>query len=311
MGTPEFAVPALRAVARACDVVLVVTQPDRPKGRGLALAPSPVAMEADGLGLRVIKPEALRTPEHWADIAAAGPDLLAVVAFGMILPQSLLDVPRAGAINLHASLLPDYRGASPVQRALWDGRTWTGSTTMFMDAGLDTGDMIAQRLTPVGPDDDAASLAARLADEGAPLLAESLRLAHEGRAPRVAQDRTAGSYAKKLKKDDGAIDWSLDALTVWNRARAVTPWPGAATGLHGKRLVVCRARPEHVMPGAGVPGTVLATDPGGVVVACGTGALRLMRVKPEGRAELAAADWARGARISNGERMETMKETHA
>jgi methionyl-tRNA formyltransferase len=311
MGTPEFAVPALRAVARACEVVLVVTQPDRPKGRGLALAPSPVAAVAGELGLPVLKPETLKTPEQWADIAAAKPDLLAVVAFGMILPRALLEVPRAGAINLHASLLPDYRGASPIQRALWDGRGWTGSTTMFMDAGLDTGDMIAQRLTPVGPDDDAATLAARLAAEGAPLLADALRLAHEGRAPRVAQERAAGTYAKKLAKHDGAIDWTLDALTVWNHARAVTPWPGAFTALHGKRLVVCRARPEHLIATGTTPGTVLMADAGGVVVACGSGALRLARVKPEGRSEQAAADWARGARITNGERMETMKETHA
>lgn len=311
MGTPEFAVPSLRAVARACDVALVVTQPDRPKGRGLALAPSPVAAAAAELGLPTLKPESLKTPEQWAEIAAATPDLLAVVAFGMILPAALLAVPRAGAINLHASLLPDFRGASPIQRALWDGRAWTGCTTMFMDEGLDTGDVIAQRLTPIGADDDAAALAARLAEEGAPLLADALRLAHEGRAPRVAQDRAAGSYARKLKKEHGAIEWTLDALTVWNHARAVTPWPGAFTALDGKRLVVCRARPEHLIATGATPGTVLAADGEGVVVACGLGALRLARVKPEGRAEQPAADWARGARLTPGDTMVTMKETHA
>ncbi len=254
MGTPEFAVPALRALARGCEVALVVTQPDRPRGRGLAVGPSPVAAVATAMGLAVIKPETLKTREHWTDIAAVAPDLLVVVAFGMILPQALLDVPRAGAVNLHASLLPDYRGAAPIQRALWDGRAWTGSTTMFMDAGLDTGDLIEQRLTPILAADDAASLAARLAEEGASLLAGTVTLAHAGRAPRTPQDRTAGSYAKKLKKEDGVIDWTLDALAVWNRARAVTPWPGAAAALHDRRVIVCQAMPEHLLPVAVAPG---------------------------------------------------------
>jgi methionyl-tRNA formyltransferase len=311
MGTPDFAVPALRAVARVCDVALVVSRPDRPRGRGLERACSAVAAEAKVLGLPVIKPEALGEPATWADIAAARPDLLAVVAFGMILPQGLLDVPRAGAINLHASLLPDYRGASPIQRALWDGRSWTGCTTMFMDAGLDTGDLIQQRLTAIGPTDDAESLSSRLAEEGAPLLAASLLLAHAGHAPRTPQSHAAGSYARKLRKEDGAIDWSLDAVSVWNRARAVTPWPGAATSAHGRRLIVRRSRPEHLMSCTEAPGTVLASRDDGVVVACGAGALLLERVKPEGRGDMAAADWARGARIADGERMESLKETHA
>jgi methionyl-tRNA formyltransferase len=312
MGTPEFAVPSLRAVARACDVVAVVTQPDRPKGRGLALAPSPVAAEAAVLGLAtVLKPDTLKTPGTWAPIAALAPDLLAVVAFGMILPQGLLEVPRAGAINLHASLLPDYRGASPIQRALWDGRAWTGLTTMFMDEGLDTGDMIQQRLVAVDPADDAAALSRRLADEGAPLLAASLVLAHEGRAPRVPQGAATGAHARKLKKEDGVIDWTLDALAVWNRARAVTPWPGAVSALRGRRVQVVRAWPEHVMPVATAPGTVLEARADGVVVACGTGALRLVRVRPEGRSEQDAADWARGARLAAGDRLEMEKETIA
>jgi methionyl-tRNA formyltransferase len=309
MGTPEFAVPALHAVARACEVALVVTQPDRPRGRGLDLACSAVAAAAEELGLPVIKPETLRDAGSWAEVAAVKPDLVAVVAFGMILKPGLLEVPRAGSINLHASLLPAYRGASPIQRALWDGLAETGCTTLFMDAGLDTGDIIRQTRTAIVPDDDAASLSARLAGEGAPLLAESLVLAHEGRAPRTPQDPAAGSYARKLKKEDGVIDWSLDALSVWNRARAVTPWPGAATAAHGRRLIVRRSRPAP--DGAGVPGTVLSTRTDGVVVACGNGALLLERVKPEGRGEMAAADWARGARISDGERMESLKETHA
>jgi methionyl-tRNA formyltransferase len=312
MGTPEFAVPALRAVARVCDVVGVVTQPDRPRGRGLALAPSAVAAEAAALGVGpVLKPEALREPASWAPIAALAPDLLAVVAFGMILPPGLLAVPRAGAVNLHASLLPDFRGASPIQRALWEGRGWTGVTTMFMDEGLDTGDLIHQRMIAVEPSDDAGSLARRLAEEGAPLLAGDLVLAHTGRAPRRPQDRAAGGYARKLRKEDGVIDWTLEVLAVWNRVRAVTPWPGAACGSRGRRVQVVRAWPEHLMPPAAAPGTVLEARADGVVVACGSGALRLARVKPEGRSELDAAEWARGARLAAGDRLVMEKETIA
>lgn len=308
MGTPAFAVPALESVARACDVALVVTQPDRPKGRGLESAESEVAVAARALGLPVIKPADPNTPDVLDQVRAASPDVAAVVAFGAILSPALLAVPRLGGINLHGSLLPHYRGASPVQRALWDGRAVTGVTTIWMDEGIDTGDMILQRCDAIRPDDDAGTLAARLAALGGPLLAESLVLAHAGRAPRVPQDRAAGSYAKKLKKEDGAIDWSLDAVGVWNRLRAVTPWPGAATTHEGRRLAVARAMPWDALPPVAAPGTVLAAEQDGVRIACGNGTLRLERVKPEGRSEMSAADWARGARVVPGARLGATKE---
>jgi methionyl-tRNA formyltransferase len=311
MGTPAFAVPALRAMAGACEVVGVVTRPDRRRGRGQGIAASDVALEAERLGLKVSRPEELKTPESWGEIAALAPDLLVVVAFGTILPKGLLEVPRAGAINLHASLLPEYRGASPVQRTLWDGRAWTGVTTMFIDEGLDTGDLILQRLIAVRPEDDAASLLARLAEAGAPLLVESVLLAHAGRAPRTRQDRGAGSYARRLRKEDGVIDWAPDALTVWNRQRAMTPWPGAATMLRGRRVLVTRSWPEHALPPGRPPGSVLETRGDGVVVACGTGALRLVRVKSEGRNEVDASEWAHGARLAPGDRFVVEKETIA
>ncbi|HEY6867248.1 MAG TPA: methionyl-tRNA formyltransferase, partial [Candidatus Eisenbacteria bacterium] len=187
MGTPAFAVPALGAVAAACDVAAVVTQPDRPRGRGLEPAPSAVASEAARLGLAVMKPEQPNAPETRAALAALAPDLFAVVAFGAILSRELLRVPKRGAINLHGSLLPDYRGAAPVQRALWDGRAFTGVTTLWMDEGIDTGPLILQRWHPIAADDDAGRLAESLAALGAPLLAERLALAHAGRAPRRAQ----------------------------------------------------------------------------------------------------------------------------
>jgi len=307
MGSPEFAVPALRAVAAACDVVRVVSQPDRPSGRGLETRASAVAVAAGELGLSLTRPNSLKDRSVIAELREAGADVFVVVAFGMILPPEALSLPSAGCINLHGSLLPDYRGASPVQRALWDGRAETGVCTLFMDEGIDTGDVIGCRREAIRDDDDAASLAARLADLGAPLLAESVVQAAEGRAPRAPQDRAAGSYAGKLRKEDGIVDWSLPARVVWSHARAVTPWPGAATTFRGKRVILTRTRPEFATVG-GAPGSLLGSDDDGIRVACAEGALRVLRLKPEGRAELDAAEWARGARPQPGERFETLKE---
>jgi len=311
MGTPAFAVPALRAVAAACDVCLVVTQPDRPKGRGRAVGPSEVALAGQQLGLEVWKPAELRGAEVMERLEAARADLFAVVAFGAILAPEILRLPRLGCINLHGSLLPDYRGASPVQRALWDGRAWTGVTTLWMDEGIDTGDCILQHCESIHADDDAGTLAARLAELGAPLLADSLVRAAAGTAPRSPQDRTAGSYAKKLVKEDGVVAWEIDALDVWNRQRAVTPWPGAITVALGRQLTILRAQPLHRLPAGAPAGTVITVDRDGVVVACAPGAVRLERVKPEGRSEMSAADWARGARVAGGERFGAARETVA
>ena len=307
MGTPDFAVPSLRAVARRCEVVAVVTQPDRPRGRGRKIAPSEVAEVAKELGLRVWKPETMKSAELMAEIKNLSPDLFAVVAFGAILTAEWLEVPRLGAINLHGSLLPDYRGASPVQRALWDGRSGTGVTTIWMDHGIDTGDCILQQWAPIEPDDTAETLAARLAECGAPLLAESLMLAAAGTAPRIGQPRE-GTYAKKLSKRDGLIDWTADAVTVANHQRAVTPWPGAWTGCGGRRLLILKCRPHDLLPGTADPGTVIGLTAAGVRVACGRGSLELLRVKPDGRGEMDASEWARGTRVAPGERMHWNEE---
>uniref|UniRef100_A0A832MN91 Methionyl-tRNA formyltransferase n=1 Tax=Eiseniibacteriota bacterium TaxID=2212470 RepID=A0A832MN91_UNCEI len=310
MGTPAFATPSLEAVARACDVVAVVTQPDRPRGRGLRAAPSAVAERAQALGLDTLKPASPNDESVRADLARRGADLFAVVAFGAILSPALLATPRLGAINLHGSLLPDYRGASPVQAALRDGRVATGVTTLWMDEGVDTGDVILQRWTPVAPDEDAGALAARLAVLGAPLLAESLLLAHAGRAPRHPQDRARGSYARRLRKEHGAMDWTRPAEALWHHVRAMTPWPGATAWHHGRRLQVSRAVPLHLLPAGAPPGTVVAAGADGVDVACGAGVLRLARVRPEGRAEMDAAEWARGARLEPGERLTANEGAH-
>jgi methionyl-tRNA formyltransferase len=311
MGTPDFAVPALRAVARTCEVTLVLTRPDRPKGRGRAPAESEVAREAARLALPVEKPADPKAEAVRERLAALAPDLFAVVAFGAILSPALLAVPRLGAVNLHGSLLPEYRGASPVQRALWDGLAFSGVTTLFMDAGVDTGDMILQRWLAIEPDDHAGTLATKLAELGAPLLAESLLLAAAGRAPRRPQPREPGSYARKLRKEDGVVDWALDAVSVWNRQRAVTPWPGATTALEGRRLLVTAAWPHHRLGVPEPPGTVLAVMRDGVMVACAPGVLLVTRVKPEGRNEMSAADWARGARLAPGARLALEQEPAA
>ena len=311
MGTPDFAVPALRAVAGACDVALVVTQPDRPKGRGRTLAGSAVALEAERLALPVEKPADMKSAAVRDRLAALAPDLFAVVAFGAILSPALLAVPRLGAVNLHGSLLPDYRGASPVQRALWDGRAFSGVTTLFMDEGVDTGDLILQRWLAIEPADHAGTLAAKLAELGAPLLAESLLLVAAAKAPRRPQAGAAGSYARKLRKQDGIVDWALDAATVWNRQRAVTPWPGATTACEGRRLLVTGAWPHHRLAVPETAGTVLAVTREGVMVACDPGVLLVTRVKPEGRAEMGAAEWAHGARLAAGARLALEKEAAA
>ena len=306
MGTPEFSVPSLHAVADRCEVTLVVTQPDRPSGRGRAVHESALSVAARERGLPVVKPENMKAPEVLERLAAERADVFAVTAFGAILAPAVLALPRAGCVNLHGSVLPDYRGASPVQSALWDGRATTGVCTLFMDDGIDTGDVVLVREEAIRDEDDAGSLAARLAELGAPMLAESCVLAHEGRAPRAKQDRAAGSYAKKLKKSDGAVDWSLPARVVWNHARAVTPWPGATAGFGGKRVIVLASRLEAGAGGA--PGEVRTVDREGVVVSCAEGAVKLTRVKPEGRGEQPAAEWARGARLEPGMCMQTGKE---
>lgn len=311
MGTPEFAVPALRAIAACCEVVSVVTRPDRPRGRGRVVSASPVADAAARLGAPLLKPENVNAAESRVALAALEADLFAVVAFGAILSPALLQVPRLGSLNLHGSLLPDYRGASPVQRALWDGRSSTGVTTLWMDEGVDTGDLALQRWVAIEAADDAGTLAARLAEVGAPLLAETLVLAHQGRAPRVPQDRAAGSYAARLGKRDGVVDFALDAVTVWNHQRAVTPWPGAATAFRDRHLLLTRTEPRHRLALAAAPGTILAVGRDGVDVACAPGALRLLAVRPEGRGDLGAAEWARGARVQAGDRLAIEKEAHA
>jgi methionyl-tRNA formyltransferase len=294
-GTPDFAVPALGAVADRFDVPLVVAQPDRPRGRGRALAAPPVKEAALARGIPVLQVESPNTPSALYALMALRADLFVVVAYGAILSPALLAVPKLGAINLHASLLPRYRGASPIQAALLDGATETGASTMWMDEGLDTGDVIATTRLAIEPDETAGELSHRLAAGGAKLLADTIAAVEAGTATRTPQPVDGVSVTKKIRKDAGRLDFTQPAERVHDRARAMTPWPGALAEFAGEPVRFARTR---VAPsGAGAPGTVLGDGPsGGLLVACGTGAIEVLRVVPAGRAEMDAQAWWRGLR---------------
>lgn len=318
LGTPDFAVPCLTALGPAGhDVVLVVTQPDRPKGRGRHLESSPVKRAALERNLPVFQPEKPNRPENVAVLAEARPDILVVVAYGAILKSALLNLAPRGAVNVHASLLPRHRGMSPIHRAVWDGDAETGVTTMHMDEGVDTGDMILTERTPIGPDETAGQLHDRLALLGARLLVDTLAGLEAGTAPRTPQPTTGATYAGRLSKGDGLLDWRLPAHRLHAQARAVTPWPGATAHVRGEALQVVACRPAagtdapSENAGAGTSGGVplTATPPGtilGIVgdalrVATGNGALDLLQVRPAGRATMSGAEFARGRRLAAGE----------
>jgi len=300
-GTPEFAVPALHAAAEHADVLVVLAQPDRPKGRGRALAMPPVKAAALSLGLPCMQVESPNAPGALAALKALAPDLFVVVAYGAILSRDLLAVPSRGSINAHGSLLPAYRGASPIQAAIADGRATTGVCTMWMDEGLDTGDVIACEEVAIGPDGTAGELSARLAVTGAALLARTLAAIAKGDASRTPQGATGATVTKRLRKADGHLDFAQPVRRVHDRARAMTPWPGAQAAFEGEpvRFVRTRIAVDQGAPGA-APGTVLGTGPtGGLLVACGEGVLEVSRLTPAGRPEMDAQDWWRGLRRPN------------
>ena len=237
MGTPEFAAASLqKLIVRGEKVVAAISQPDRPKGRGQKLLSPPVKLLAAAHGIPVLQPAKVRAPEFIDAMRELSPDLIVVVAFGQILPKALLEIPRHGCINVHASLLPRYRGAAPINRCVIDGATETGVTTMLMDVGLDTGDMLLKKATPIGPDEDAQALHDRLALIGAELLSETLDLLAKGQLVPEKQDDQLSSYAPMLKKEEGLIDWDREPQTIRNMVRGLTPWPGAYTFLEGKTV---------------------------------------------------------------------------
>lgn len=309
MGTPAFAVPSLEAVAAAGhEVCAVVTQPDRPVGRGGRVRPSPVKETAQRLGIPVLQPERVRRPAAVAELAAVQADCFVVVAFGQILPRSVLELPRYGCINVHASLLPAYRGAAPIHWAVLNGETETGVTTMWMDEGLDTGDMLLKTRLPIGPDETTGELHDRLAVAGAELLVESLALIERGEAPREPQNPDLATYAPLLLPEHERVDWSQPAQAVHNQIRGLCPWPGAYTPSPLGRLKLWRSRLDGAAPpdraatgGDGAaPGTVLAVDADGIWVQCGDTALRLTEVQPENKRPMPADAFARGYRVAPG-----------
>lgn len=293
-GTPAFALPTLHALLARHRVVAVVTQPDRPAGRGQRVEGSPVKAVALEQGIPVLQPDRLRDP-GWPDrLAEHAPEVAVVVAFGQILPETVLRVPPRGSINVHASLLPRYRGAAPIAWAIVRGERETGITTFQMDAGMDTGPILLQRATAIGPEETAGELGARLATLGAEVLLETLdRL--DTLAPEP-QDAGAATLAPRLRKEDGLLDWTQPAASLVARVRGLNPWPGAATAGPGGRLVLWRAR---AIAGRGEPGALALAD-GRLVVGTGAGLLEPLEVQPENRRPMSWNAYLRGARLGPG-----------
>ena len=289
-GTPDFAVPSLRAALQGGDVLAVLTQPDRPAGRGRQPQASPIKQVALEHEVPVLQPQTLRDADVQAQLAAFAPDLLIVVAYGLILPQAVLDIPRFGAWNVHASLLPRWRGAAPIQRAIEAGDTETGVCLMQMEKGLDTGPVLLRAATPIHPDDTGGSLHDRLAQLGAETLANGLAQLRQSDAtlPSEVQDHAQATYAHKLDKAEAKLDWQQPAAGLARKVRAFSPWPVAEALLDGERLRIHRA---IAIEGAGEPGQVIAAGREGIDVACGEGALRLLNVQRDGGKAMAAADY--------------------
>lgn len=298
-GTPAFAVPTLEKLVEAgFSVPLVVTQPDRPRGRGMELALSPVKQRSLQLGLQVSQPDKIRNNEEFrGQLAGITPDAIIVVGYGRIIPQWMIDLPPLGNLNLHASLLPRYRGAAPVQWAIARGESVSGVTTMRIDAGLDTGDILLQEEIPIAPEDTALTLAPRMAAIGAALMVETLRGLQSGRVQPRPQEHSKATLAPILKKEDGQIDFQLTSREILNRLRGFQPWPGAYTSFRGKNLHLWEARPVE-RPAAAAE---LMVESGHLFVGCGEGALEVLEVQLEGKKRMPAADFIHGHQPRNGE----------
>ncbi len=290
-GTPAFAVPSLRAAASRNEVVAVYTQPDRPAGRGRALTPSPVKLEAIKRGIPVLQPESLKSQLARDALGALQPDLMIVVAYGLILPQKILDIPRHGCWNVHASLLPRWRGAAPIQRAIEAGDGETGICLMQMEKGLDTGPVLLPSPLPIGESETAGQLHDRLAELGAQVLADGLGLLRAGMRPVPQPQPEAGvTYAHKLEKGEAKLDWSQPAQRLANKIRAFNPWPMAEAELAGERIRIHAALAMPLAHGQ-PPGRVLFAGRDGIDVACGQGALRIRVLQREGGKAITAADY--------------------
>lgn len=302
MGTAEFAVPTFkRLLASRREVIGVVTQPDRPSGRGREMRISPVKQIALDAGITIHQPERVRSEDFVALVKEMSPDAIVVAAFGQIIPKVILDIPRLGSINVHASLLPKYRGAAPVHYALFNGETVTGVTTMLMDPGLDTGPVLLQKEVGILPDDNEGSLEVRLAEVGADLLIETIELLEKGAITPKPQDASLATYAPSVKKEECRIDWNQDSNEIVNRIRGCTPRPGAYTILDDSVLKIWSA--EMGEGESGRPGEVIELRQDGILVRAGRGAVRLAEVQPENRKRMTAGDFARGYGITVGTKL--------
>ncbi len=302
MGTPDFATQSLKALlADGQNVVAVVTQPDKKKGRGLKVAYSDVKTFALEKGLPVLQPETLRDGAFLSELEEYKPDLIAVVAYGKILPEYVLTYPHYGCVNVHGSLLPKYRGAAPIQRTVLNGDTVGGVSTMRLDKGMDTGDVYFSEAVPVGENMTTGELFDVLAELGGSLLVKTVRALEDGSAVAVAQNHAEATHADKITPEECLVDFSLDAHAVHNRIRGLSPFPGAFARLDGKTVKLYDSR---VGAESGVPGTVLATSREGVTVACGSGSVILSRFKPEGKGFMSAADMVNGRKLAVGMRFD-------
>lgn len=295
MGTPDFAVPALEALDERHEVVGVVTQPDRRAGRGMNLVPPPVKEAALLRGIPTFQPPNLKSPEAVAHLAGWQPDAIAVFAFGQLLPPQVLDLPPYGCLNVHPSLLPRYRGASPIIAAILAGDKFTGVTIMCLDEGLDTGPVLAQEKHPIAPDDTTRSLTAKLSRKGALLLSETLTGWLKGEIQAHPQDESLATYCDHLQKEDGLLDWNQPAEYLDRQVRAYDPWPGTFTTWEGRRIKVLRTRPQPAWRGEGAPGQLVEL-PDGLGVVTGTGLLELLEVQLAGKKPMSGNLFARGQR---------------
>jgi methionyl-tRNA formyltransferase len=303
MGTPDLARASLEALlnAPAVQVLGVVTQPDRPKGRDLRLTPSLVKQVAVAKGLPVFQPEKTRDKDFVESIRKLEPDLILVAAYGQILPAALLDLPRLGCLNVHTSLLPKLRGAAPIQWAILNDQPETGVTIMKMDTGLDTGDIVSQRTTPIVPEDDAQTLHDRLAQLGAQLLVETIEPYTSGKLSPSPQPQEGVTYARKIVKDDGRIDWNRPARDIWNQIRGLVPWPGAFTFLPGPAKTLLKIwKAELASNVVGAPGQVKSADKTGIVVNCAQNAIRILSLQREGSRRLNAVEFLAGWPLKPG-----------
>lgn len=304
MGTPDFAVPCLdMLVNEKYDILAVVTQPDRPRGRGQKLSPSPVKKAALANKLPVLQPEKVKYPEFHKKLTQLKPDLIIVVAFGQFLPKSLLDLPKYGCINVHASLLPKYRGAAPIHWAVINGEEKTGVTTMYMDIGMDNGDMILHSEIPIGPDDTTGDIHDELKTLGADVLKQTIELIAYDKAPRIPQDNNSATYAPLLTREIELIDWAKSATVIHNLIRGLNPWPGAYCHYKNKNMKIWQTRIIS-NTGIGIPGRINSFTNRGIIIETGKGLIELLNVQPESKRRMSAIDYAHGYCLKIGDILE-------